>query len=86
MIAVIVGGRILGVLGILLSIPVVAIIDYLIKEVYIPSRKAKEQERIEKEKKAKEKKEKDKKKKQEESKLQEETEEKSEDSKEKEEE
>ena len=78
LIAVIVGGRILGVLGILLSIPVVAIIDYLIKEVFIPSRRAKEQERIEKEKKAKEKKEKDKKKKLEEKKLQEESEEKSE--------
>ena len=78
LIAVIVGGRILGVLGILLSIPVVAIIDYLIKEVFIPSRRAKEQERIDKEKKAKEKKEKDKKKKLEEKKLQEESEKKSE--------
>lgn len=38
LIAIIVGGRILGVVGILLSIPVVAIGDYLIKEVYIPLR------------------------------------------------
>lgn len=63
LIAVIVGGRILGVIGILLSIPVVAIIDYLIKEVYIPSRRAREQEKEDKEKKAKEKRERDKKKK-----------------------
>ncbi|MCR4611600.1 MAG: AI-2E family transporter [Lachnospiraceae bacterium] len=41
LIAIIVGGRILGVVGILLSIPVVAIGDYLIKRVYIPTRREK---------------------------------------------
>ncbi len=41
LVAIIVGGRILGVIGILISIPVVAIIDYLIKEVYLPSRREK---------------------------------------------
>ncbi len=41
LIAIIVGGRILGVVGILLSIPVVAIGDYLIKQVYLPSRREK---------------------------------------------
>ena len=63
LIAVIVGGRILGVIGILLSIPVVAIIDYLIKEVYFPIRRAKLEEKALKDKKAKEKRAKEKEKK-----------------------
>ena len=41
LIAIIVGGRIFGILGILLAIPFVAIADYLIKNVYKPFREAK---------------------------------------------
>ena len=41
LISIIVGGRIFGVLGILLAIPVVAIADYLINDVYLPYKKNK---------------------------------------------
>ncbi len=41
LIAIIVGGRIFGILGILLAIPFVAIADYLIKNVYLPFLNAK---------------------------------------------
>ncbi len=49
LIAVIVGGRIFGVIGIILAIPVVAILDYLIKNVWMVRRKKKEEEIEEKE-------------------------------------
>ncbi len=41
LISIIVGGRIIGVLGIILAIPAVAIADYLINDVYLPYRKIK---------------------------------------------
>ncbi|MBP5332323.1 MAG: AI-2E family transporter [Lachnospiraceae bacterium] len=41
LVAIIVGGRIFGVLGIILAIPFVAIADYLINDVYLPYRKTK---------------------------------------------
>ncbi|MBO4415662.1 MAG: AI-2E family transporter [Lachnospiraceae bacterium] len=41
LVSIIVGGRIIGVLGIILAIPVVAIADYLINDVYLPYRKTK---------------------------------------------
>ncbi len=41
LISIIVGGRIIGVLGIILAIPAVAIADYLINDVYLPYRKTK---------------------------------------------
>lgn len=41
LVAIIVGGRIFGVIGIILAIPAVAIIDYLIKEVLAPFMKKK---------------------------------------------
>ena len=41
LISIIVGGRIIGVLGIVLAIPAVAIVDYLINDVYLPYRKIK---------------------------------------------
>ncbi|MCR5106812.1 MAG: AI-2E family transporter [Lachnospiraceae bacterium] len=44
LIAIIVGGRIFGVLGIILAIPFVAILDYLIRNVYTPYRDSKEKE------------------------------------------
>lgn len=47
LIAVIVGGRIFGVIGIILSIPIVAIIDYFIKEVWAKRKSRKDREKEE---------------------------------------
>ena len=50
LVAIIVGNRVLGVLGIVLAIPFVAIVDYLIKELYLPYRKKQDEKlRAEKE-------------------------------------
>ena len=48
LVAIIVGGRMFGVLGILLGVPVIAILDYLFKQVIIPKVRARREKAIRK--------------------------------------